>query len=689
MKSENTGKKSKQSESSIMRSWMMQIASMSSGQFLLSYDGELHCSFVSSSCLEVLMCGKEEFLDRLANLVVFTDYDAPRQSLDTLLRKMTASGGQSFFMSIVPDKEVILRYIGGLAEVSREADGRIFIYGSLTDLTATFSKEAYLRDLEQRHQAGLEMTSRVMYRYEIKGRRAIFLNSTASKMGKSEIVDDLPAWNVASKVIAPQSVDTWYAIFDAIDRGDKTGSADVLFHSKDGGVLRRIRVEFTSISDAEGNPEAAVVSHRDITDEYEMGQKQVLDRAGLLQVAQMAFPEIISVNLTKGTYRMIQYYGATTLGTPQEGTLDQLLLPRLEHVAPEDQEAFRNTFFREGQLKAIREGQERLQLTYRRRGQDGVWHWMETILIQQENPYDDDILTFGVSRNMDQQKKQEEMLRQALVTSSQKLEDWDYYHGLSDQAYPGLVYVNYRDGRPSPYVVGRLADKLGCPPKQLVLTTCYCIDSKEQDSIRMAQYRAELAGEKSFYTEYRVHTEDGEDAWVANRAVYFKDKNGDEGYIHFLSDITQEHHLTEQLRTHMEEKLKENQKIFHIAAQHSGRTLCYYDVKQMLARPWDEAECDTCQSPLCLKNFSLEQIEAGNTPILQESIEDAKQMLREIHAGKKNGEFHLHVHNEAGEPRWLHFKYTSLLNTEQQADAAIISFMDDTERYLLSNAYQK
>ena len=95
--------------------------------------------------------------------------------------------------------------------------------------------------------------------------------------------------------------------------------------------------------------------------------------------------------------------------------MDDLFLTCLPSIAPEDQEAFRQSFFRSYQLKAAECGKKSFRLTYRRCTREGVWHWVESTALVYTSPHNDEILSFIVSRSMDEEKAQED-LRHRLLT---------------------------------------------------------------------------------------------------------------------------------------------------------------------------------------------------------------------------------------------------------------------------------
>ena len=73
------------------------------------------------------------------------------------------------------------------------------------------------------------------------------------------------------------------------------------------------------------------------TIDRERYRQQALDMTGLFQIVNSIFVEIVSVNLTKNTYRMIQYDSITTRNTPKEGIMDEMINIRIPYVAEQHQ----------------------------------------------------------------------------------------------------------------------------------------------------------------------------------------------------------------------------------------------------------------------------------------------------------------------------------------------------------------
>ena len=551
------------------------------------------------------------------------------------------------------------------------------------------AKENRLQDQLRQQTEELRITmsrmgNHISY-YDINTGTLTTIPQTAKMFGVPVVLENYPESFIATapEGYPQETAEKLRAFVAAMRRGDPTGSCDYPTVTVDGEKVW-LRREFATIFDENDRPVRAVISSEDVTAQYVQNQQNEVSRDGLIKVAQLMFPEILSCNLSRGTCDVIR----STIGTPEGLPLDKFLLSRLEDIAPEDREAFKRQFFRENQLAAMAEGRERFQLTYRRRGADGQWHWIETIALQHKNPYNDEVLAFAVSRNVDQQKAQEELLRQALADSTEKLEGWFYYTGLSNQIFPGLIYLEYEDGRPSPYTVGQLARKLDCPARELALGTCFRIPREDRDALPRAYQQAKEAGESSYQAEYRIEQDRGPTAWVFNHAIQFEDKDGAAGYIHFLRETTNEHVLMEQLRASMEEKAKEDQKIFQTVAQHSNRTLYAYDLATGTTRPWDtESGSKDVLAHLYTGSYSDEALE-GNQAILPDSISNVKKFFADIHSGVPSGDLNIHVKLVDGEARWYHFQYTSFFEAGRPT-TALISVEDVTERHAHEVAYRR
>ncbi|MBQ2697731.1 MAG: sensor domain-containing diguanylate cyclase, partial [Clostridia bacterium] len=145
---------------------------------------------------------------------------------------------------------------------------------------------------------------------------------------------------------------------------------------------------------------------------------------------------------------------------------------------------------------------------------------------------------------------------------------------------------------------------------------------------------------------------------------------------------------SQQVEREMEDTLAENEQVFRIAAQHSDRTLCFYDLQTRTARPWSEQDCAGCElGHICLKKYALSRLSDPEV-VFPESREAAAAMLECIHSGAGSGAAHIHIAMPDGGSRWLEFKY-SALSTGDKPTACLLSFADVSVRHEHELAYQR
>lgn len=260
-----------------------------------------------------------------------------------------------------------------------------------------------------------------LWGYRLEGRRGLFSQQLANTRNLPEQVYDFPQWIIDQGQISQDSIGDWLALFSAIHRGDKHGSAKVSFLVGE-EQFHKFYLRFNSFADDEGNPFFATISFENVEKEHERQLQQSQDISGLLQATQKTFPEILTLNLTKGTYRMFSYHSDTTLGTPKEGTITEMINLRRGGVVQEDRELFYNAFSPEALHQTFfREHKDSLRLAYRRPGADGSEIWFETTVMRQDNPVSNDVLLIAMSRIIDAQKAEEIRLQEQLWLQAEEL----------------------------------------------------------------------------------------------------------------------------------------------------------------------------------------------------------------------------------------------------------------------------
>lgn len=101
----------------------------------------------------------------------------------------------------------------------------------------------------------------------------------------------------------------------------------------------------------------------------------------LFSALSVLYPLVISVNLTKNSYYMMEYETFKSQSCPDTGNFDELIVHGAQTYCEEDKQSFIEIFSRERQLKAYSEGKKTLTHRGRQLGDDGVYRLTETTVI--------------------------------------------------------------------------------------------------------------------------------------------------------------------------------------------------------------------------------------------------------------------------------------------------------------------
>jgi|GEM_PF-6388217 len=118
----------------------------------------------------------------------------------------------------------------------------------------------------------------------------------------------------------------------------------------------------------------------------------------LLLAISKFFPLVISVNLTKNTYYMMEYDKFITHKSKEVGVFDELISSAADMYHPDDRAAFAATFSRENLLKAFREGHDSVSFEGKQMGDDGVYRTIRSHAIFMKDAESGDICEICLTR---------------------------------------------------------------------------------------------------------------------------------------------------------------------------------------------------------------------------------------------------------------------------------------------------
>ncbi len=101
----------------------------------------------------------------------------------------------------------------------------------------------------------------------------------------------------------------------------------------------------------------------------------------LFSALSVLYPLVISVNLTKNSYYMMEYDTFKSKSCPDAGLFDELIEGGASTYHPDDRQSFINAFSRENQLKAYKAGKRTIVHTGRQLGDDGIMRLVKTTVI--------------------------------------------------------------------------------------------------------------------------------------------------------------------------------------------------------------------------------------------------------------------------------------------------------------------
>ncbi len=127
----------------------------------------------------------------------------------------------------------------------------------------------------------------------------------------------------------------------------------------------------------------------------------------LLHAVHETYDMIVSVNLTRNTYRILGDESFITHGDEISGVFDEVIDIHKEKVVEQHRELYYNTFSRQALLKAYAEGKKSVYLEYQQCDEKGVPHWLGTHTMFFETPYSNDVTEITISQTIDERIRKE------------------------------------------------------------------------------------------------------------------------------------------------------------------------------------------------------------------------------------------------------------------------------------------
>ncbi len=493
----------------------------------------------------------------------------------------------------------------------------------------------------------------------------LLLNVSASDAGSLSafISDDVHFITASDISSAIETVRTSYVDMIITDASHK---AELLQKTSDSKVSSRI-----PILSVERSFDKSQLDHCDVED----NKRGLFESGALFGVLKSIFPLAVTCNLSKDTCNIIQYMDYSKDIDNKTTVFSQLVSKSAAIASPAHRITLIDTLSPKKLCRAMKSGEGSVRITYRSLGNDKCWHWFETIVLNIENPYDDDVLAIVLSRSVDEQKDLEERLLRTIDETTEELEKKRYYEQFTYDAVPAAIAMYYLDWRPMPYINGNLFKIFGYSPEEIEEMhqkgLRSLINEEDLKNANTVLRKASDDGIDRLTLEYRMYKKDGTQARVQEVASRFVDEDGSVGFISVFTDITDRYEMLEQLRS--------KERIMNIVGEHSGRIVYYYDIAKNELRSINPDDAvrgglsDLCVDPVnTLFNLSM---------VHPEFVVPMGDFLNLIRSGENNGSLKLQMTCLDGIERWFDVRFTSLPSEDGGPVGAVVSLLDITAQH--------
>lgn len=309
----------------------------------------------------------------------------------------------------------------------------------------------------------------------------------------------------------------------------------------------------------------------------EREQELELGKAHMQIAISQIYTMVISVNLTKNTYFMVEYADFDSQCAPVSGVFDELIESGAQSMHPDYRKAFAANFNRENLLKMYEEGETSRYMEHRQLGADGVYHWTNTHVIRIENPYNQDVLQVSLSRNIDKDKQIEAQMQDAICKEEEVSKRFAIsLRNMYDDIYEadlirGQVYnFQYCDTGLTKVLMNKTYQEVVRGIEQEFVCE-ECREKYHKSMAISALYKQLIEKEKQVYFEYMRKKPGGEYHWYSNQIQLLSEYQNEFRILIFSRDIDHIRRKDEQKKQELQNALTVAEKANHAKSDFISR----------------------------------------------------------------------------------------------------------------------
>lgn len=406
--------------------------------------------------------------------------------------------------------------------ISSETENPL-VQSILTDITAQKEAQEALRISEKRYLLVMNFSDVAVFDYDIITGRMIHHRFDVNEYHFPSVMDNVVETLIQTGAVAPESVDTFRALYSKIHNGEP--SAEAIIYTKDPDEETRVvQLRLTTIYDDYGRPARAVGVKKDITETFNLKREKEYGDTLTLSKQLVYEANVTQDKITNCSELWLRELNLSPAQIDAPGSMTQVVALIGENmVAPEHKALFLEKSSQDYIVNAFECSDRLITFEYLKKTAENTYLWYEKTLNIIKDEASGDINIRCYLTNINERKKKEEQLQagtqhfEALLSKSITVFDVNFTKNLVISGHEawgkqfGIKTTNrYSD------ILESLYEKALHPEDRNDFYKAYQLEHI------LSSY---ASGDKGVICEYRWPDENGDFIWVRSTLHLFQDSN--------------------------------------------------------------------------------------------------------------------------------------------------------------------
>jgi len=402
-----------------------------------------------------------------------------------------------------------------------------FIGGAMT-------REKMGAEQRGRNELAIKGASLTVWEFDVKRRRMIISDEDTRRMWQEEfaikgpVVEGIPDVMLGS-LSTERDAAAFKKMYADLEKGEQYVSGSFWFDTVVPGVRRCVRITYYSTYDMDGHPDRAYGVGQDITVQKLSESRYNQTIQDLLAMNPRTLCSF-RLNLTRNECSDERGNSAFVRELMRAATADGLFANIVVTVNAGEREAVRKILDRESLLAAFSRGQTKVSCNYRRGAEDGRERWVTTNISMLQNPASGDIEAVAHSIDIDDEKKEEAIVRRIVEEELEAI-------ALIDVKKQLVHFRNVQRG----WFVDLDSPAVSCDRLLAMAATVWCgqEDGEDMADLALSHVQAMLESQPVFVLPFTAWSRSGEKLRKLLKCCYVDDRRED--ILLTVTDITDEY----------------------------------------------------------------------------------------------------------------------------------------------------